>query len=131
MRSLLHSLRICRKNKIMVQNKLFKKTTLKNKQARRLMAKEPKDVSHKASDKEDMKDENSDNIIEVANEANKTIDGTGNYKQLGIFKQVLGNLVKGLKNPRKLMNMVLVVFLVVLLALFVRNGIRSLGNYYN
>ncbi|XVF69325.1 hypothetical protein PTKIN_Ptkin11bG0071700 [Pterospermum kingtungense] len=84
--------------------------------------KKPKDVpDQKASDKENMKDKNSDNITAVAaaNEANKT------YEQIKIFKQVLDSLVMGLKNPRKFMNMVLVLFLVVLLALFVRNWINS------
>ncbi|KAK6272434.1 hypothetical protein POUND7_009517 [Theobroma cacao] len=89
-----------------------------------------KDVSEKAPNKEDMKDKKAD-IVAAANEAKMTMDGTGIYQQLGIFKQVLDSLVLGLKNPSKVMNMALVAFLAVLLALFVRDGIRSLGNYYN
>ncbi|OMO77133.1 hypothetical protein COLO4_25322 [Corchorus olitorius] len=76
--------------------------------------KEPSDVSHKAPD-----------ITAAANDqAHKTIDGTGKNQQLEIFKQVLNCLVVELKNPRKGINMVLVVFLVLLLAIY-------LGSYCN
>ncbi|XP_021279237.1 uncharacterized protein LOC110412913 [Herrania umbratica] len=89
-----------------------------------------KDVSEKAPDKEDMKDKKAD-IVAAAKEANVTMDGTGIHQQLGIIKQAFDGLVMALKNPSKVMNMVLVAFLAVLLALFVIDGIRSLGNYYN
>ncbi|OMO71127.1 hypothetical protein CCACVL1_18431 [Corchorus capsularis] len=71
--------------------------------------KEPSHVSHKAPD-----------ITAAANDqAHKTIDGTGkNQQQLEIFKQVLNCLFLELKNPRKGINMVLVVFLVLLLVIY-------------
>ncbi|KAH1067079.1 hypothetical protein J1N35_032066 [Gossypium stocksii] len=46
-----------------------------------------------------------------------------------VYKQVVEGLAKGVKDPRKVMNMVLGVLLVVVLAVYLRNAIMSLGNY--
>ncbi|XP_022731314.1 inactive protein RESTRICTED TEV MOVEMENT 2-like [Durio zibethinus] len=66
----------------------------------------------------------------------KKLDGTDKY-QLVInmvwlkCKQVLDGLTTGLRNPRKLINLVLAVLLFVVLAVYIRNVIRSPGNYEN
>ncbi|XVF05022.1 hypothetical protein REPUB_Repub05bG0135400 [Reevesia pubescens] len=123
------------------------------------VAKEADNVSEKAPDKEkEMKDKTNaanesdkpmekekktstsgkrgklgDSVQDAAEKENvetkKLDDGTNNY-ELGInYKQVLEGLTEGLKSPRKLMNMVLAVLLVVVLAVYMRNAIRSLRNY--
>ncbi|KAL4333980.1 hypothetical protein GQ457_07G035980 [Hibiscus cannabinus] len=54
------------------------------------------------------------------------------YCQLGInYERVIGSLAKGIKNPRKVMNMVLVALLVVVLAVYVKNLIMSLRTAEN
>ncbi|KAK6235325.1 Alpha crystallin/Hsp20 domain - like 10 [Theobroma cacao] len=73
-----------------------------------------------------------DSVQDAARKENiepKKCDGADIY-QLGInYKQVLDGLVKELKDPRKMMNMVLAVLLVVVLAVYLRNAIRWFGNY--
>ena len=78
-----------------------------------------------------------DSVQDAAEKENvetKKLDGTDNY-QLGInmvslkYKQVLDGLAMGLKDPKKMMNMVLAVLLVVVLAVYLRNAIRSLRNH--
>ncbi|XVE59726.1 hypothetical protein DITRI_Ditri05aG0069500 [Diplodiscus trichospermus] len=71
---------------------------------------------------------------EKENVGTKKLDDTDKYQLLGInmvwlkYKQVLDGLVKGLKNPRTIMNMVLGVLLVVVFAVYLRNAIRSIRN---
>ncbi|XP_022756678.1 inactive protein RESTRICTED TEV MOVEMENT 2-like [Durio zibethinus] len=79
-----------------------------------------------------------DSVQDTAEKENvetEKLDGTDHKYQPAInvlslkYKQVLDGLAMGLKNPRKMMNMVLAVLLVVVLAVYVRNAIRSLRNY--
>ncbi|XVF47068.1 hypothetical protein PTKIN_Ptkin03bG0079300 [Pterospermum kingtungense] len=72
-----------------------------------------------------------ENIIADA----KKFDGSTDKNQLGInrvplkYKEAVDGLAMGQKNPRKMMNMVLVVLVVVVLGVYLRNAIRFLGNY--
>ncbi|GMI92294.1 hypothetical protein HRI_002898700 [Hibiscus trionum] len=52
------------------------------------------------------------------------------YWLLGIhYERVIGGLATAIKNPRKVMNMVLAVLLVVVLAVYVKSAIVSMRNY--
>ncbi|XP_021278817.1 inactive protein RESTRICTED TEV MOVEMENT 2-like [Herrania umbratica] len=101
--------------------------------AQKAMEKEEKgsDQEEKATSSEKL-ETLGDSVQDAAGKENiepKKCDGVDIY-QLGInYKQVLDGLVKGLKSPRKMMNMVLAVLLVVVLAVYLINAIRSLGNY--
>ncbi|OMO71129.1 hypothetical protein CCACVL1_18433 [Corchorus capsularis] len=68
-----------------------------------------------------------DDSAENENIESKKVDyGVNKYYQLGMnYKQIVEGLVKELKNPRKLVNSVLAVLLVVVLAVYLRNAIRS------
>ncbi|GMI81647.1 hypothetical protein like AT2G27140 [Hibiscus trionum] len=86
-------------------------------------AKEADKVSEQTPGKQKEIEGNGEKPADSAQKAEK-------YWQLGIhYERVIGGLAKGLKNPRKVMNMVLVVLLVVVLAVYVRNVIMSARNY--
>ncbi|KAK5830443.1 protein RESTRICTED TEV MOVEMENT 2-like [Gossypium arboreum] len=102
------------------------------------VAKEAGKVSEKTPDKqEEMEDQRhasngaDHRLMEKSSSASeKPVDSALRAAQRGIvYKQVVEGLAKGVKDPRKVMNMVLAVLLVVVLAVYLRNAIMSLGNY--
>ncbi|XP_039004839.1 inactive protein RESTRICTED TEV MOVEMENT 2-like [Hibiscus syriacus] len=76
-------------------------------------------------------EENSSSISEKpADSGRYALKKTDIYWQLGIHhERVIGGLAKGMKNPRKVMNMVLAVLLIAALAVYVRNAVMSTRNY--
>lgn len=102
------------------------------------VAKEAGKVSEKTPDKqEEMEDQRhasngaDHRLMEKSSSASeKPVDSALRAAQSGIvYKQVVEGLAKGVKDPRKVMNMVLAVLLVAVLAVYLRNAIMSLGNY--
>ncbi|OMO77134.1 hypothetical protein COLO4_25323 [Corchorus olitorius] len=73
------------------------------------------------------KHEKGDDSAENENIESKKVDyGVNKYFQLGMnYKQIVEGLVRELRNPRKMVNSALAVLLVVVLAVYVRNAIRS------
>lgn len=59
----------------------------------------------------------------------KPADSALRAAQRGIAYKQVEDLAKGVKDPRKVMNMVLAVILIAVLAVYLRNAIMSLGNY--
>ncbi|TYI80360.1 hypothetical protein E1A91_D05G082700v1 [Gossypium mustelinum] len=112
------------------------------------VAKEAGKVSEKTPDKqEEMEDQRhasngadhrlmekekngKDQEVKSSSASEKPVDSALRAAQSGIvYKQVVEGLAKGVKDPRKVMNMVLAVLLVAVLAVYLRNAIMSLGNY--
>ncbi|XVE79117.1 hypothetical protein DITRI_Ditri14bG0032300 [Diplodiscus trichospermus] len=95
-----------------------------------------KEENTSTSEKREKLGDSVQDAAEKENAEPKELDGTDKYQLTGInstgwpkYKQVLDGLAKGLNNPRKIMNVVLAVLLVVVLAVYLRNAIRSLRNY--
>ncbi|KAE8682472.1 hypothetical protein F3Y22_tig00111238pilonHSYRG00073 [Hibiscus syriacus] len=80
-----------------------------------------------SSDQEEKSSSISEKPVDSGRNAVKKADI---YWQLGIhYEKVIGGLAKGIRNPRKVMNRVLAVLLVVVLAVFVKNAIMSMRIY--